>query len=178
MSNVLNGTVPESGNIQGNLHVVYGKDGRSAYDIAVLCGFRGTESEWLQWLKGEKGDSGIYIGSGDMPDDCNVQIDPTGDAWGLEDILSALNVRVVTIYLPASAWIGESSPYSQIVTVEGVAPNSKVDLQPSVEQLEIFRQKDLAFVTENDNGTVTVYAIGDKPKNDYYIQATVMGVAR
>lgn len=29
--------------------------------------------------KGERGASGVYVGSGEMPDDCNVQIDPTGD---------------------------------------------------------------------------------------------------
>lgn len=30
--------------------------------------------------KGERGDSGVYVGSGDMPADCNVQVDPEGDA--------------------------------------------------------------------------------------------------
>lgn len=29
--------------------------------------------------KGDTGNSGVYLGSGDMPDDCNVQIDPNGD---------------------------------------------------------------------------------------------------
>ena len=28
---------------------------------------------------GEPGQSGVYIGSGEMPDGCNVQIDPNGD---------------------------------------------------------------------------------------------------
>ena len=36
--------------------------------------------------------------------------------------------------------------------------------------------KDLAFSTENDGGVVTVFAIGDKPSNDYTIQATIMEV--
>jgi lysophospholipase L1-like esterase len=31
-------------------------------------------------LKGEKGESGVYVGTGDMPDGCNVQIDPEGTA--------------------------------------------------------------------------------------------------
>jgi hypothetical protein len=52
-----------------------------------------------------------------------------------------------------------------------------VDLTPSVEQLTIFHDKDLAFVTENEDGTVTVYAIGQKPENDYTIQATIKEVA-
>lgn len=37
----------------------YGKDGESAYQIAVDYGFQGTETEWLASLKGEKGEQGI-----------------------------------------------------------------------------------------------------------------------
>lgn len=34
---------------------VDGKDGKSAYEVAVENGFIGTEQEWLESLKGEKG---------------------------------------------------------------------------------------------------------------------------
>ena len=40
-----------AGSIQGN-------DGKSAYDLAVLHGYTGTESEWINSLKGEKGEKG------------------------------------------------------------------------------------------------------------------------
>lgn len=86
------------------------------------------------------------------------------------------SVKLTQITLPAAAWKGGESPYSQVVTVEGISVNSMVDLQPSVEQLEIFHDKDIAFTTENEGGVVTVYAIGDKPTNDYTIQATIMEV--
>ena len=36
--------------------------------------------------KGETGNSGVYVGSGDMPDDCNVQIDPTGEVITQEEL--------------------------------------------------------------------------------------------
>ena len=85
-------------------------------------------------------------------------------------------VKLTEISLPAANWKGAISPYSQVVEVEGVSVNSMVDLQPSVEQLEIFHDKDIAFSTENDGGVVTVYAIGDKPTNDYTIQATITEV--
>lgn len=85
-------------------------------------------------------------------------------------------VKLANVTVLADAWEGESSPYSQVVTVDGVKPNTKVDLQPSVEQLDIFHDKDVAFTTENDNGVVTVFAIGDKPTRDYVIQATLMEV--
>lgn len=87
------------------------------------------------------------------------------------------SARIANVNIKASAWVGDSSPYSQRVTIDGVTEYSQVDLTPSVEQLSIFHNKDLAFVTENDNGTVTVYAIGQKPENDYVIQATITEVA-
>lgn len=80
------------------------------------------------------------------------------------------------ITLIASEWEGDEDPYSQVVYIEGVTKHSKVDLQPSVEQLAIFHDKDLAFVTENEDGVVTVYAIGDRPTKDYTMQATITEV--
>ena len=83
---------------------------------------------------------------------------------------------ITDVTILASNWVGTSSPYSQVVTVKGATNRSQVDLTPSAEQLAIFHNKDLAFVTENNNGVITVYAIGQKPVNDYTIQATVTEV--
>lgn len=85
-------------------------------------------------------------------------------------------VRVAEITLLATNWVGDASPYSQVVAIDGVTEYSQVNLTPGVEQLAIFHEKDLTFVTENENGVVTVYAIGDKPTNDYTIQANIMEV--
>lgn len=130
--------------------------------------------------------SAVYVGTGEMPDGCAVQIDPSGEG-GLydEDIEKIVNMvlartglsaRIGNVTLVANNWVGESSPYSQVVTIEGVTEKSQVDLTPSVEHLSIFHHKDLAFVTENDGGVVTVYAIGQKPENDYTIQVTITEV--
>ena len=94
------------------------------------------------------------------------------------DNLQISTARISYVTLLASAWEGTESPYSQIVEIDGVTKNSQVDLTPSVEQLTVFYDKDLAFVTENDNGVVTVYAIGQKPQNDYVIQVTLTEVYR
>ena len=85
--------------------------------------------------------------------------------------------RIANVVLPANKWVGTSSPYSQIVSIEGATNNSQVDLTPSVAQLAVFYEKDLAFVTENDGGVITVYAIGQKPQNDYTIQVTITEVS-
>ena len=84
--------------------------------------------------------------------------------------------RLTSITLLASSWTGSNSLYSQVVSIPGITEYSKVDLLPSVEQLAIFHEKDVAFVTENEDGVVTVYAIGDKPLLDYTMQAQITEV--
>ena len=86
-------------------------------------------------------------------------------------------IALTEIELRSADWEGEESPYFQVVAIAGVGKNSMVNLQPSVEQLKIFQEKDIAFSTENNDGVVTVYCFGDKPANDYIIQATVTEVA-
>ncbi len=84
----------------------------------------------------------------------------------------------VTLY--ADRWEeieGEAMWFQEVVVANAtITPNSKVDLQLSAEQVAIFYEKDLAFVTENEDGKVTVYCIGRLPENDYVIQATVSEV--
>ena len=84
--------------------------------------------------------------------------------------------RVVNVSLPASKWAGSGNLYSQVVSLDGITENSQVNLTPSVEQLSIFYEKDVTFMTENDGGVVTVYVIGQKPMNDYTIKASVWEV--
>ena len=85
--------------------------------------------------------------------------------------------RLSSVTLLASKWTtGAESLHSQVVTIPGVTEYSKVDLLPSVEQLAIFHHKDVAFVTENEDGVVTVFAIGDKPLSDYTIQVSITEV--
>lgn len=87
-------------------------------------------------------------------------------------------LTIGTVELPADKWVERSENlHSQVVRIDGVTPYSQVDLTPSVEQLVVFYEKDLTFVTENEEGVVTVYAIGQKPTNDYSIQVTIKEVA-
>ena len=74
----------------------------SAYAIAVKHGYTGTEEEWIRSLQGPagepgpqgeqgkpgpRGESGVYVGSGSMPEDCNVQVDPDGEAIDIQAII-------------------------------------------------------------------------------------------
>lgn len=93
-----------------------GKPGLSAYQIAVLYGYEGTEEEWIGSLNGLtpeieveeipngyiftitigeevqtftifKGEKGVYIGSDEMPEGYCIQIDPDGDLDGILDAM-------------------------------------------------------------------------------------------
>ena len=85
--------------------------------------------------------------------------------------------RVSEITLLANGWVyEEDNLYSQVVEIEGVTEYSQVDLKPSAEQLGVFHNKDIGFVTENDNGIVTVYLIGKKLDNNYTMQVSITEV--
>lgn len=181
----------------GTTLTITSASGTSSADLKGAKGDRGdaftyedfTEDQ-LAALKGEKGDRGekgnpgVYLGSGDMPDDCNVQIDPNGEPIDLhkeiEDIVNACigvkTARLGSVTLLASAWTGSGNLYSQVVTIDGITERSQVNLTPSVSQMATFYEKDITFITENDDGVVTVYVIGQKPQNDYTIQASIVEV--
>lgn len=65
--------------------------------------------------------------------------------------------------------------YSQVVEVNNavITPNSKVDLQPDADRLCKLYDCGIALTTENNEGIVTVYAVGDKPIESFPVQATV-----
>lgn len=108
----------------------------------------------------------ISYGSGG---DITVTLEgPFGNA-GSAVLLRQLN-------LPAANWKGAVSPFFQSVELADLTVRSKVDLLPSFQQLENFRQKELAFTTENNDGILTVYAIGQCPGEDLTFQAAVTEV--
>ena len=84
--------------------------------------------------------------------------------------------RIAYIDLLASNWQGNASLYSQVVAIDGVTANSKIDINPSIEQLAIFHEKDISFVAENEDGVVTVYCVGQKPTANYQMQITITEV--
>ena len=95
---------------------------------------------------------------------------------------SGINKRMGYVTLLSTRWSRvDEDWYFQTVTVDvvsgdDVTENSQVNLNPSDAQMAIWREKDVAFTTRNYGGNVTVYAIGQKPENDYTIQVTIVEV--
>lgn len=89
---------------------------------------------------------------------------------------SAGSSKITEIAMTAARWKGAESPYSMIVTVEGVSQRSKVDLWPTKEQWDILETIGTGLCAVNEDGVITVYAIGNKPTDDMTIQATITEV--
>ena len=119
----------------------------------------------------------------------HVGVDPDGDPsttptpsiWqDMMNYIARLSTkpaaRVDEVVLMASAWVGEDKLYSQVVSIDGITQYSQVDLKPSAEQMALFHEKDIAFSTENEDGIVTVYVVGDKPTRDYTMQVSITEV--
>lgn len=75
-------------------------------------------------------------------------------------------------------WTGSASPYAQAVTISGTTSNSKVDLQPDATAIQQMADAGtVALYIANNNGTLTAYAVGEKPTAALTIQATITEVS-
>lgn len=117
---------------------------------------------------------GIYIGPTE-PTDSNIKIwiNTSEEGTGVTPLLP----RIATVTLSASGWTGSANPYSQVVAVNGVTANSKIDLQPTAQQIVSLQNEDIALMAENNAGTVTFYALGGKPTSNYTMQVLLTEVA-
>lgn len=84
--------------------------------------------------------------------------------------------KISSMTMSVAAWKGFSSPFSQTVEVNGISSKSIVLLLPGPEQLQYLFENGTALVAENDDGTVTVHAIGNRPTRDITIQVAIQEV--
>lgn len=151
------------------------------------------QKESLKGGKGDKGDTGntpsiifrydeetgnLYCDSdGILLDKEYVNSQNLATKSYVEECANKVAQTPASITLYANRWVEvteEKMWYQEVVVANAtITEYSKIDLQPSAEQLLVFYEKDLTFVTENYGGTVTVFCIGQKPENNYVIQATI-----
>ena len=108
--------------------------------------------------KGETGVTGPQGPKGDKGD--------TGDA----------GVTLGSITLAAGGWSG-SGPYAQTAALAGLPAAALVNLQPTAEQLMLLQQQGVTVLTAaNQDGVLTVYALGAAPQDELTLQVTVTPV--
>jgi hypothetical protein len=84
--------------------------------------------------------------------------------------------KLTSITMPASGWQGSSNPYSQVVSCNGVNVNSKLDLQPTPTQVVELQDAEISLMLTNNQGTVTAWALGNKPSEDMTIDVLITEV--
>ena len=85
-------------------------------------------------------------------------------------------VAVYTATLSATGW-SQTAPYTQTVSIEGVTAASKVDLQPTPEQLtQMITDGVTALLIANNNGTLTAYALGATPTTEMVMQLSLIHI--
>lgn len=119
----------------------------------------------------------------------------TGDGSNLPEPESRVEEYLNAIYLQGGGGGGSSSikkgtitlstswsgngPYSQRVTITGATAteNSRIDLQPTAAQLATLIDDGVQALTiENNNGTLTAWAVGAETSASMVIQCTITEV--
>ena len=85
-------------------------------------------------------------------------------------------VKIRTISLPADGWVGNNSPFSQVVKIDDVTKDSKVDLQLTTDILSYLFDEKISLTISNNSGVVTVYALNAKPEIDITIKVSITEV--
>ena len=96
-----------------------------------------------------------------------------GTAW-----LAIQNPVIKDTIVTTTTWSG-AGPYSQTVTPTTftVSSNSKVDIQPNATILsQLMTDGVTALYIENNNGILTMYALGAAPTTAMTLQVTIMEV--
>ena len=120
--------------------------------------------------KGDTGDSGVYIGDEEPTDpNINVWISPNGDSdYGVATI-SDSDIDEKIAMLTASGWQGETAPYVQEITVEGMTEETQgtvaVSESATDEQYTAATYAALRKVAQGTN-SLTIKAYGEKPSVD------------
>ena len=161
---------------------------------------RGSKEQWEEYEKNKPTESMPLAGELVVEYDGGVPRLKIGDGvrpysqlpYMSVDSFIAPKSAYITLY--ADKWVQSQdsngnpiNQYSQVVKNDAeninqfknaiITSKSKIDLQPSPDQLIIFHEKDLAFVTENEDGVVTIFCIGQEPTNDYIIHTTITEIA-
>ena len=126
-----------------------------------------------QGPKGDKGDTGDAGPAG--PKGETGETGPPGPKGDKGDTGDA-GVTLGSITLTAGGWSG-SGPYAQTAALAGLPAAALVNLQPTAEQLMLLQQQGVTVLTAaNQDGVLTVYALGAAPQDELTLQVTVTPV--
>lgn len=101
---------------------------------------------------------------------------PANGDYTPEMVGAAPAIKTATVTLPVASWTGSASPYSQTVTINGATANSRIDIDPDTTVMNGAMDGGYGLVFGNDAGTITAYAVGDKPTAAITVQVSITEV--
>jgi len=85
--------------------------------------------------------------------------------------------RIENLLLPAAAWAGAQSPFTQSAGIQGITADSVVDVRADETTLgQMLYDGTASIMIKNNNGICTAYAIGEKPTADLTVQLLISEV--
>lgn len=96
------------------------------------------------------------------------------DLTSLQTTVSGVTPKVASVTLSTS-WTGSASPYTQSVSITGatITAHTKVDVQPDATAIaQMVNDTCYAVYIENNNGSLTAYAVGSAPTASLALQVT------
>lgn len=95
----------------------------------------------------------------------------------VDALIASIRPKSATVTIHAANWTGDANPWSQTVSINGVTENSKVDLQPTAQQIVALQDAEVSIMLQNDSGIITAWAIGKKPTVDYTFDVLITEVS-
>lgn len=106
----------------------------------------------------------------------NGTVVPANGDYTPEMVGAAPAIKTATVTLPVASWTGSASPYSQTVTISDITANSRIDINPDATVMNGAMEGGYGLVFGNNAGTITAYAVGDKPTAAITVQVSITEV--
>lgn len=90
--------------------------------------------------------------------------------------IATSNAIEITVY--ADDWVAsdDETYYTQIVDIDGITMNSRVDLTPTPAQIIQLMTEEVSMFMANEDGIITAYCINGTPSSDMTISAIISEV--
>ena len=95
----------------------------------------------------------------------------------IEQVTNGQRQIIVDTVSLGTSWTG-TGPYTQVVTIDGIESDSKIDIQPDADVInKLMESGTTALYIVNDSGVATAVAVGAAPNTELTVQCTITKTA-